>query len=134
MRWLGILFVALVLMGCGRIQNERFTGGSDGLPNGVALEVTLSNTESLQVATSTEVQISLTQNGQLVSGAALEIEGNMTHAGMEPVFATATEVAPGDYRALLEWTMGGDWLLTIRGTLPDGTVIEQQVNGLTVGS
>lgn len=135
MRWLVIMVcLLLTLVGCGRIQNERFTGESNTLPNGVAMAVTLSNQDSLQVATRTEVHITLTQNGAPVSGALLEVEGNMTHAGMEPLFASAEEVAPGDYRAPLEWTMGGEWLLTIRGTLPDGTVIEERVDGLTVAS
>jgi hypothetical protein len=117
-----------------RIQNERFTGGADMLPNGVALEVKIADAEALQVETPAEAVIILTRNGMPVSGAILEVEGNMTHAGMEPIFVSATEVAPGEYRAPLEWTMGGDWLLTIRGTLPDGTEIEQQVDGLTVES
>jgi hypothetical protein len=134
MRWLVLLVVAFALLGCGRIQNERFTGDSGTLPEGVALEVTLSNPDTLQVATPTELQITLTQNGTPVSGATLEIEGNMTHAGMEPLFVRVTEAAPGDYRAPLDWTMGGEWLLTIRGTLPDGTAIEQRVDGLSVAS
>lgn len=134
MRLLIGVFVLLMVVGCGRIQNERFTGGADTLPNGVGLEVTIANADALQVETPTEAVITLTQNGTPLSGAILEVEGNMTHAGMEPIFVSATEVAPGDYRAPLEWTMGGDWLLTIRGTLPDGTEIEQQVDGLRVES
>jgi hypothetical protein len=130
---LGLCFI-LALMGCGRIQNERFTGGGSTLPDGVELDITLSNPDALSVATPTEAVITLLQDGLPVSGATLEIEGNMTHAGMEPVFANATEVAPGDYRAPLEWTMGGGWFLTVRGTLPDGTAFEQQVDGLTVES
>lgn len=130
---IGVLMIVM-LVGCGRIQNERFTGAEATLPNGVAIVVTISEMDALAVDTPAEAVITLTQNGASVSGALLEVEGNMTHAGMEPIFVSATEVAPGDYRAPLEWTMGGDWLLTIRGTLPDGTEIEQQVDGLTVKS
>lgn len=134
MRLLLWVLVLVAVVGCGRIQNERFTGGAGDLPNGVALQVTVTNSDALQVTTPTEAVIDLTQNGTPVSGAILEVEGNMTHAGMEPIFVSAIEVAPGDYRAPLEWTMGGDWILTIRGTLPDGTEIEQQVDGFTVES
>jgi hypothetical protein len=134
MRFLLLLCFILALMGCERIQNERFTGGGNTLPAGVELDIILSNPDALSVTTPTEVIITLLQNGVPVSGATLEIEGNMTHAGMEPVFATATEVAPGDYRVPLEWTMGGDWFLTVHGTLPDGTEFEQQIDGLTVES
>jgi hypothetical protein len=134
MRFLLWLCFILALMGCGRIQNERFTGGGNALPAGVELDIILSNPDALSVTTHTEAIITLLQDGVPVSGATLEIEGNMTHAGMEPVFATATEVAPGDYRAPLEWTMGGDWFLTVHGILPDGTEFEQQIDGLTVES
>lgn len=58
--------------------------------------------------------------GQPISGAAIELEGNMNHAGMVPVFVDPNEVAQGEYASDFEFTMGGDWLMTIRGTLPDG--------------
>jgi hypothetical protein len=44
--------------------------------------------------------------GQLIQGAEVELEANMSHAGMVPVFTTALEVAPGRYEAALEFTMG----------------------------
>ena len=132
-----LLFVCCVgfaLMGCGRIQNERFTGGVGALPPGIELKVAVSETASLRMGTPAEAQITLTENSVPLSGATLTVEGNMTHAGMEPIFATATEVAPGDYRARLEWTMGGEWLLIVHGTLADGTTFEQRFDGLTVQS
>ena len=36
-----------------------------------------------------------------LSGARVRLEGNMTHAGMTPVFAEAKEAEPGRYRATL---------------------------------
>ncbi len=61
-----------------------------------------------------------------VTGARVTLEGNMTHAGMTPVFAEAKEVEPGRYRATLDFTMGGDWVVTVRAALPDGRKIERQ--------
>ena len=61
-----------------------------------------------------------------VSGARVRLEGNMTHAGMTPVFADATEAEPGRYRATLEFTMGGDWVVLVHAALPDGRKIERQ--------
>ena len=66
--------------------------------------------------------------GQPIAGASVELEGNMSHAGMVPVFATATEVAPGQYRADLEFTMGGDWFILVRADLPDGRSLERQID------
>jgi hypothetical protein len=65
---------------------------------------------------------------QPISGAKIELEGNMSHAGMVPVFAPATEVEPGLYQADLEFTMGGDWFILVRADLPDGRSMERQVD------
>ena len=134
MRFLCRLLIMLSIVGCGRIQNPDFTGGTSTVPEGMVVEVTITNADALQVNTPTEAVILLIQDGSPVRGATLEIEGNMTHAGMEPLFARAAETKPGEYRAPLEWTMGGDWLLIVRGVLPDGTVIEHRVEGITVES
>jgi hypothetical protein len=59
--------------------------------------------------------------GAPLSGAEVLVEGNMTHAGMIPVFDTATMVGPGQYSVPdFRFTMAGDWVLTLRALLPDG--------------
>jgi hypothetical protein len=45
---------------------------------------------------------------------------------MSPVFADTIEVAPGDYRANVEITMAGDWVILVHLTLPDGEKLERQ--------
>ena len=65
---------------------------------------------------------------QPIRGAQMELEGNMSHAGMVPVLAQATEVEPGLYQADLEFTMGGDWFILVRADLPDGRSMERQVD------
>jgi hypothetical protein len=59
--------------------------------------------------------------GQPVDGARLEIEANMSHAGMVPVLASTTESHDGLYRVPLTWTMAGDWYVDVVFTLPDGS-------------
>ena len=59
-------------------------------------------------------------------GARVRLEGNMTHAGMSPVFAEASEAEPGNYRATLEFTMAGDWVIIVHVALPDGRKVERQ--------
>jgi len=59
--------------------------------------------------------------GVPLEGAEIRVEGNMSHAGMVPVLATAQEEAPGLYAVSdFRFTMAGDWILTTRATLPDG--------------
>lgn len=58
--------------------------------------------------------------GRPVEGAAVNLRGDMSHAGMRPVLAEATAEPGGLYVAPFEWTMGGDWILTVTAALPDG--------------
>jgi hypothetical protein len=67
-------------------------------------------------------------DGVPISGAEMALEGTMTHAGMKPVFADARETAPGQYEAALEFTMGGDWVIIVRATLPDGRSLEREID------
>ena len=73
--------------------------------------------------------------GRPLSGARVSLEGNMSHAGMRPVFGEATETEPGRYQSRLEFTMGGDWVVSVRLALPDGRRIERQfdVKGVKSG-
>jgi hypothetical protein len=65
-------------------------------------------------------------SGKPVTGARIAIEGNMSHAGMTPVFAEATETGDGRYRASLELSMAGDWIVLVHATIPDGRKLEHQ--------
>lgn len=64
--------------------------------------------------------------GAPASKAVVKIEGNMSHAGMKPVFAEAKETDPGQYRADFQFTMPGDWFITVTVKTPDGDRLEQQ--------
>ncbi|HEX5890991.1 MAG TPA: FixH family protein [Pyrinomonadaceae bacterium] len=61
-----------------------------------------------------------------VAGARIKLEGNMSHAGMAPVFAEAKEIGPGQYRTNMNLSMAGDWQVLVRLTLPDGREMDQQ--------
>ena len=74
------------------------------------------------------------RDGHPIQGAALKLEGNMNHAGMTPLFASAREVQPGRYEAALEFTMAGDWFLLIDATLADGRKLHRKVDVRGVGA
>lgn len=65
---------------------------------------------------------------QPVTGASITLEGNMSHAGMSPVFAQAKETEQGRYQAILDLTMAGDWSILIHVTLADGQKLERQLD------
>ena len=64
-------------------------------------------------------------DGSPVEGATVQVRGDMTHAGMVPVLGQATETAPGRYQVPFEWSMGGDWILTVTAELPDGRLSQR---------
>ena len=72
------------------------------------------------------ITVRVTQSGKPVTGAQIKLEGNMSHAGMAPVFADAREVEAGRYSANMELTMAGDWILSVHVNMPDGTKADQQ--------
>lgn len=72
--------------------------------------------------------------GQLLTGADVNVQGNMSHPGMQPVLAEAEEIEPGVYSASIEFTMGGDWFFIIESTLPDERIVERQINITGVSS
>ena len=65
-------------------------------------------------------------SGRPINDATLKIEGNMTHAGMVPVQAEVSAGETGRYVVPFEWTMGGDWMVTVDITLADGQEYSRQ--------
>ena len=113
---LGILLWCLA--GCSR-------GGADLLDVGVDLAI---EPQPPQLGPATITVILTDANGLPISGAEVTLEGNMSHAGMAPVFADATEVSQGSYQAELEFTMGGDWFIIVSAALPDGRSMERTID------
>lgn len=64
--------------------------------------------------------------GKPISGARVNLEGNMSHPGMVPVFGVAREIEAGRYQASIEFTMGGDWIVLVKADLPDGQKLERE--------
>ena len=117
-RWWPALLLLLAVASCGRASRD--------LPD-VAVELLVSP-EPAQIGPSTVTVTLQDVKGEPIENAELELEANMSHAGMVPVFATAQEAAPGTYEASLEFTMGGDWFILVRAQLPDGRSLERKID------
>ncbi len=115
--WL-VLWVLLMLAGCSR-------GGHD-LPD-VGVDLTIEPAPP-QIGPATLTVTLRDADGRPIEQARVELEGNMSHAGMVPVFGRATEITPGRYTADFEFTMGGDWFILVRAELPDGRSMERQID------
>ncbi len=73
------------------------------------------------------VVVTVTEGGEAVSGAAVTVQGDMTHAGMVPVISEAEEGEPGVYRTTgFAFTMAGDWIVTAEVETADGRSVEAE--------
>jgi hypothetical protein len=116
--WPLAVALLLALASCGR-------GGKDLADVGVDLRI---EPQPPRIGPAT-ITVDLSDAaGQPIAGAEVEVEGNMSHAGMVPVIAPAQEIASGHYQAALEFTMGGDWFILVRAELPDGRSLERKVD------
>jgi YtkA-like len=71
--------------------------------------------------------LKLTDRGaKPVSGATIKLEADMSHPGMAPVFAAASEMGPGLYQADLKFAMAGDWVVLLHVRMPGGQTLEHQ--------
>jgi len=66
--------------------------------------------------------------GKPIDGARINLEANMSHPGMRPVFSDAREVEPGRYESAIEFTMRGDWIIIVNIVLPDGRTLQRQID------
>ena len=77
---------------------------------------------------SVTVTLNLADRGKPLAGARVNLEGDMSHAGMAPVFGDAKETAPGRYQGNLQLNMGGDWVIVTHITLANGQTLEHQID------
>jgi hypothetical protein len=113
------LIFFLLPMACNG-RNSQQTN-NDGIRIIIAVEST-SVGETALLVTVTD------KEGTPIDNATVSVKGDMSHAGMVPVLADATNGENGVYEMPFEWTMGGDWIVTVEVTLPDGRSATQQFN------
>ncbi len=122
--WVWVIYLAiLVAPACGgRISQQ---------PENAAVDVALES-ESLAVG-ETVLHITLKDaSNEPINNATLNVKGDMSHAGMTPVLAEGISGGEnGVYTTPFEWTMGGEWIVTVNVELSDGGTASKQFN-LTV--
>ena len=67
-------------------------------------------------------------DGRPVRGAQVRIEAQMAHPGMGAVVTTATEREHGMYHAEVQFTMSGDWILLVGGSLSNGQTLHYRID------
>ena len=111
--WITLLLVPL-LMGCRQTATSQPEAGLD-IRIDAAPDPAEVGEATLLIAISDE-------DGNPVTDATIDVRGDMTHAGMVPVIREdISGNENGVYDVPFEWTMGGDWLVDVTATLPDGS-------------
>lgn len=114
---LSIAVLALALVGCRRSQQS---GTAD-----LTIELLSPTTQAMNGDNVLQLRVT-DADGAPVDDATLALIGDMTHAGMVPVLAEADSGENGLYLVPFTWTMAGDWIVSVRATLPDGAWREEQ--------
>jgi hypothetical protein len=117
----GLLILLLVAVGgCGRSQSAVTETKDD-------YQVTFATDPAPpDQGAGTVVVIIKDKQGHPVDAVSVSIEANMSHAGMIPESAAATDGANGEYRLPLNWSMGGAWYVDVKITLRNGEVVRRR--------
>ncbi len=104
-----ILIVVLLLTAC----RQQSLSSSD-----ISLDVSVNGLLVGQSQISVSVR---DKNGNSIENpGAIELRGDMDHAGMAPAFAESSEAINGVFTLPFEWTMAGTWILEANLTLDSG--------------
>ncbi len=123
---IALVLVTGILTGCRASQQEQTTN-----PN---VKIQLELDDNLTVGESSLVVILADADNTPINDATVEIRGDMNHAGMLPELTTVEGGNNGRYVLPFNWTMGGDWILTVTATLSDGSQAVEEFDVFNVSS
>ena len=67
-------------------------------------------------------------DGNPETGATLRVDAQMSHPGMAAESFTLKELGGGRYAATVQFTMPGDWMFLVQGSLSNGTAVEHRID------
>lgn len=124
LRWAATALVIVLAVGC-----RQSAGGVSNNPPAAEVQISVEPIPNTPSVGEAFLRITVTTpDGRPVTGAQIVVRGDMNHAGMQPVFGDApVGGANGVYDVPFEWTMAGDWILTMTITLEDGSVATERI-------
>lgn len=99
-----------------------------------AASISVATTPDPPTTGDSTMTITVTKDGAPLASAPVSVRGDMNHAGMKPVLADGTTGSDGTVAVPFNWSMGGDWIVTVTITLPDGSEVSQDFNYTVSGS
>lgn len=113
-----LLLLLVLLAGCARTGDQ---------PDDSGVTITLETLPDPAVAGEATLIVTLAgADGIPIEEASLNVKGDMSHAGMAPVLAAASSGPGGVYELPFQWTMPGDWIVTVEATLPGGSTVTER--------
>ncbi|MCY4060988.1 MAG: copper chaperone PCu(A)C [Chloroflexi bacterium] len=92
-------------------------------PADILMELTTTNT--LIGETTLLLAVTDSDGNAIADPGALKVRGDMSHAGMVPVFAEADQSTNGIFSLPFTWTMAGGWIVEASLTLPNGELASE---------
>lgn len=111
-----VLAIVLTLVAACRQQPQL-------APADIQLELVASNT--LVGETTLTLTVTDLDGKPLSNPGTLSVRGDMSHAGMVPIFAEAEEASDGVFSLPFEWTMTGAWIVEASLKLSNGDVVSE---------
>lgn len=111
-------FLAIVLTLVAACRQQQPVGPAD-----IQLELVASDT--LVGETTLMLMVTDSDGKPLSNPGTLSVRGDMSHAGMVPVFAEAERATDGVFTLPFEWTMAGSWIIEASLKLPGGDVASE---------
>ncbi len=120
---LWLMIIALLVAGCRNSANQA---------DNPAVRISIRTDPILPYVGDATVLVRLSRppdNTPINDAQKIELKGDMTHAGMVPVFGETTASGiDGYYEIPLNFTMAGDWVISVTATLANGTVATYQAS------
>ena len=101
--WLPTLLALALLLATAACRQRQISAAD--------IQLELQASDTLVGETTLLVSVQDRDGKAVANPGALKVRGDMSHAGMIPVFAQADESTNGVFSLPFEWTMAGGWII-----------------------
>lgn len=116
-----VLLLGLALSSCGGVAGGQ---GQDG-----GVDIAFASDPNPPSVGPSHLDVTLTgAGGQPLDGATVKIEAHIGEVCMQPLRVSLRAGESGTYGGPFNWTAGGDWIMVVKATLPDGQELEREFN------
>lgn len=120
-RFYGLLIILIiVVVGCRESAQPTPTPSQD-------VQISITSDPNPPVMGDAKLLVTITDaQGNALEATEVKVRGDMNHAGMAPEFGDPAEKTDAGYSVAFNWSMGGDWIITVDVTLSDGRTFSQE--------